>query len=324
MAKVLVFGTGGVGCIYAWILDKGGASVTTVCRTNYTAVKENGIAIASKIFGNVSFRPNTVKSVAEATAHGPYDYILVCSKAFPGTSAHIAAAVTPGTAIILAQNGIGIEQEYVEAYPNNTIISGVVYLPTTQVRPGVVEMGPLEQFQIGTFPSTAPAAAKKQADDFAAIYTAAGATCIVFPDIQLQRWIKISVNAAWNPMTALTLCDDANLLRSSPGSVTMIGNVMREVGSVASAAGYPTAITEEEIKSQISRSLERLKTGGKEPSMLTDVRYKRPLEIEAILGNVVKVAQVYGVQTPYLEMLYTLGKGLDYAMNPDDQWKPIA
>jgi 2-dehydropantoate 2-reductase len=324
MPKVLVFGTGGVGCIYAWICDKGGAEVTTICRTNYEAVKENGIKIDSKIFGNVSFRPNTVKSVAEATSHGPFDYILVCSKAFPGTSALIAAAVTPGTAIVLGQNGIGIEQEYVLAYPNNTIISGVVYLPTTQVQPGIVEMGPLEQFQIGVFPSTAPAPAQKQAEDYAAIYTAAGATCKVFPDIQLQRWIKLSVNAAWNPMTALTLCDDANLLRSSPGSAVMIAKVMREVGLVAAAAGYPTAITEEEIQSQMARSMKRLETGGKEPSMLTDVRYKRPIEIEAIIGNVVRIAEPLGVQTPYLEMLYTLGKGLDYAMNPDDQWKPIA
>jgi 2-dehydropantoate 2-reductase len=324
MPKVLVFGTGGVGCIYAWICDKGGADVTTVCRTNYTAVKENGITVRSKIFGTVSFRPNTVKSVAEAAPHGPFDYILIGSKAFPGTSALVAAAVEPGTAIVLAQNGIGIEQEYAAAYPNNTIISGVVYLPTTQVQPGIVEMGPLEFFQIGTYPSTAPAAAQKQAADFAAIYTAAGATCKVFPDIQLQRWIKLSVNAAWNPMTALTLCDDANLLRSSPGAATMIAKVMREVGLVAAAAGYPTAISEEEIQSQMQRSKERLNTGGKEPSMLTDVRFGRPIEIEAIIGNVVRIAESLEMQTPYLEMLYTLGKGLDYAMNPDDQWKPIA
>lgn len=55
MSKVLVFGTGGVGCIYAYILQKGGAQVTAVCRSNYEAVKEHGITIDSKIFGKVSF-----------------------------------------------------------------------------------------------------------------------------------------------------------------------------------------------------------------------------------------------------------------------------
>jgi 2-dehydropantoate 2-reductase len=248
---------------------------------------------------------------------------MVCSKAFPGTSASIKEAVTSETAIVLAQNGIGIEEEYAAAYPRNTIISGVVYLPTTQVRPGCVQMGELEHFQVGTFPASTTPSATRQVQDFAQLFTKAGATCTVYPDIQLQRWIKLSVNAAWNPMTALSLCDDANLLRSSPEASPLIMKVMREVGYVATAAGYPTAITEEEIQNQMSVSKMRLKTGGKEPSMLTDVRFKRPLEVDAILGNTLTIARKLEVETPYLEMLYTLAKGLAFAMNPDETWRPI-
>lgn len=125
-------------------------------------------------------------------------------------------------------------------------------------------------------------------------------------------------------MTALSLCDDANLLRSSSEAGPLVAKVMREVGRVATAAGYPDAVTEEEIESQLVRSRERLKTGGKEPSMLTDVRFKRPLESDAILGNTLRIARGLGVETPYLEMLYTLAKGLNFAMNPDETWKPIA
>ena len=291
---------------------------------DYTAVKEHGIKISSKLFGEVSSKPTTVKYVSEAISFGPFDYILVASKAFPGTSASIKDAVSSQTAIVLAQNGIGIEEEYAAAYPNNTIISGVVYLPTTQVRPGVVEMGPLEHFQIGTFPASTSPERAKHASDFAQLFINAGATCTVYPDIQLQRWIKLAVNAAWSPMTALTLCDDANLLRSSPEVGGLIADVMREVGRVATAVGYPTAVTEEEIVSQMSRAKKRLETGGKEPSMLTDVRHKRPLESDAILGNTLKIARSLGVKTPYLEMLYALSKGLTFAMVPDETWKTIA
>lgn len=185
-------------------------------------------------------------------------------------------------------------------------------------------MGSLEHFQIGTYPASASAASKTQAADFAQIFTNAGATCTVYPDIQHQRWIKLSVNAAWNPTTALSTCDDANLLRSSPEARPLIANVMREVGRVATAAGYPDAVTEAEILSQMSRTEKRLVTGGKEPSMLTDVRHRRPLEVDAIIGNTLKIARGLQVETPYLEMLYTLAKGLDFAMNPDDTWKRIA
>lgn len=134
MTKALIFGAGGVGCIYGYILDRGGAEVTAVCRTNYDAAKANGITIRSKVWGNVHYRPAVVRAVTEAG--GPFNFILVCSKAFPGTSKMIEGAVSEETAIVLAQNGIGIEDEYAELFPNNTIISGVVWLPTTQVEPG--------------------------------------------------------------------------------------------------------------------------------------------------------------------------------------------
>ena len=134
MTKALIFGAGAVGCLYGYILDRAGASVTAVCRTNYDAVRKNGISIRSKIWGDVHYTPTVVKTVSEANE--AYDFILVCSKAFPGTAKMIRNAVTERTAIVLAQNGIGIEDEYSELFPNNTIISGVVWLPVTQVQPG--------------------------------------------------------------------------------------------------------------------------------------------------------------------------------------------
>lgn len=132
MAKVLVFGAGGVGCIYAYLLEKGGAQVTAVCRTNYERVRDNGIVIRSKKWGTCVARPTAVRSCLDASEYGPFGYVLVASKAFPGTAELIRDAVTSDTAIVLAQNGIGIEEDYARAYPDNIIISGVVYLPTTQ------------------------------------------------------------------------------------------------------------------------------------------------------------------------------------------------
>jgi len=324
MTGALIFGAGGVGCVYGYILHKAGASVTAVCRTNYAAVQERGILVRSKIFGRAHFKPIAVKTATESARYGPFDYIVVCSKAFPGTAEIIKDAVTPQSAIVLAQNGIGIEEEYARLYPNNTIISGVVYLPVTQVEPGIVEHGPLERFEIGTSPANATPEAKAQAQGFSDLFKAGGATCPVQDDIQVKRWIKVAVNACWNSVCALTLCDDANYLRSSPDAETMMRKIMREVGLVATADGYENVVTEEVIEWDLQRPRSRLETGGKEPSMLTDVRAGRPLEVEAILGNTLRIGQKHCVSTPYLELLYTLAKGRDYALAPDAEWKPIA
>jgi len=324
MTRALIFGTGGVGAVYGYILHKAGSSVTTVCRTNYNAVKDRGILIRSKMFGKVHYKPIAVNSISEAVQHGPFDYLLVTTKAFPNTADMIREAVSPETAIVLGQNGIGVEEEYVKLYPKNTIIAGVVYLPVTQVEPGVVEHGPLQRFEIGTYPPKAKTEAKAQCQGFSDLFKAGGASAPVFYDVQPQRWIKVAVNAAWNASTALTLCDDANYLRSSPSVEPMIRKIMKDVGKVAAAAGYPDVITDEAIDHDLERPKGRLITGGKEPSMLTDVRHGRAMEVEAILGNALRIGQRHGVDTPYLELLYALAKGRNYAIAPDAEWKPIA
>lgn len=326
MSKALIFGAGGVGCVYGYIMHKAGLDITAVCRTNYDHVKAKGILIHSKIFGECHYKPTATRTAKEASRHGPFDYIIVASKAFPGTADLIRDAITPEkTAIVLAQNGIGIEDEYATLYPTNTIISGVVYLPVTQVEPGVVEMGPLERFEIGTFPASASARAKQQAEQLGSIWKAGGATAPLFDDVQPVRWLKVAINASWNPICALTLCDDANYLRSSSMSEQMVRKIMQEVGRVAAAAGYPNAISAESIERDLERPKSRLTAGGKEPSMLTDVRARRPIEVEAILGNTLRIAQNAGVEdVPYLELLYTLAKARNYELEKPESWKPIS
>lgn len=326
MAKTLIFGAGAVGSIYGYILTRASSNVTFVCRGNYTALQTSGLTIRSKIFGNQTCHPNVSSTVAEAAQkHGPFDYILVCSKAFPGTAELIRDAVTNDTAIVLTQNGIGIEEDYARLYPNNLLISGVVWLPTTQVEPGVIEHGPLERFEIGTFPADAGAAGKAKAKHLAEMWQKAGATCVLHEDVQPRRWVKLAVNASWNPCTALSLCDDANLLRSSgERSESVIREVMTEVGKIAAAAGYPDAVTGELIEKDLERPRSRLETGGKEPSMLTDVRNGRRMEVEAILGNTVRLAEKFGVDVPRLGLLYVLAKALDFSTAKTDGWKPIA
>lgn len=319
MTKALIFGAGGVGCCYGYVLDKAGVEMTAVCRTNYEAVKSKGITMRSAIWGHHNYHPHTVRAVADA--NGPFDYILVCSKAFPGTARLIRDAVSPQTAIVLAQNGIAIEDEYAELYPSNTIISGVVYCPVTQVEPGIVEMGPLEKFEIGTFPKTAPSEAKAKAQRLSDLFAAAGAHAPVFDDIQTRRWPKLAINASLNPTTALSLCDDANLLRSSDLADGMVLTVMRQVAQIAAAEGYD--ISEDFIQEKLNFHRARKETGGKEPSMLVDVRNNRPMEVDAIIGNTIKIAKKHSIEVPHLEMLYALSKALNFAIVKGDAWKPI-
>jgi 2-dehydropantoate 2-reductase len=309
--RVLLFGAGGVGTVYLWLLSKT-STTTAVCRSNYDVAKRDGFIINSSIFGhNIHFRPNVVQSCQEAASADPmpFDYIVVCSKAIPSTvPTWIAPAVTPGhTAIVLLQNGIGIEEEYRTAFPSNPIISTVLYFPATQRPAGVITHGEIERLEMGAYPSSAP---DTHAKAFARLVTSAGATAILHTDIQQIRWTKLLINASWNPICALALSKDTDVLQSSPGAVHIIEAVMLEIRDIAAAHGHD--ITLEKVQFELGRAKARIPiNAGIEPSMLQDVLSERRIEVEAIIGNPVRMGKAKGVRCDRLELLYVLAKTLD-------------
>ncbi|WPH03195.1 Hypothetical protein R9X50_00607100 [Acrodontium crateriforme] len=318
--KVLVHGTGGIGSIYVYLLTQAGCDVTAVCRSNYSAVKSNGIIIDSEVYGkDLHVSPNVVQTPSEAAAHGPFDYLIVSTKALPDsqTSNIIAPAVTKcKTTIVLIQNGIGIEDEYAARFPGNPLLSCVVYLPTTQTKPGHIQMGFVELLEVGTFPSSAYdelSNVKTATNQFLEILKQGGSNAKLYPDIQEHRWKKLLLNVPWNSMCALTLCRDTAVLASSPEADPVIFDLMMEVVAVAQALGYKS-VNEASARSNPSKAYERLGTKGIEPSMLVDVLSARRTEVDVILGVPVKVAKELGVPVPRMEMLYVLCKALDQSM----------
>ncbi|KAH6865115.1 ketopantoate reductase PanE/ApbA C terminal-domain-containing protein [Alternaria rosae] len=309
--RILLFGAGSVGTVYLYLLSKV-ATTTAVCRSNYEVVKKDGFTINSSIFGeNLHFRPNVVRDCVEAASQSPdpFEYIIVCSKAIPDTVPKlIAPVVTPGhTAIVLIQNGVGIEEEYLKAYPNNPIISAVVYMPATQRPAGVIKHGEVEKLQVGAYPSSAT---PDYAKAFTEFVTAAGATAEFYEDVQHKRWMKLLVNASWNPMCALALSKDTDILNASEEANGVVLAVMLEIRDIAAAHGYE--ITREQVDNQLSRAQARIPTNaGIEPSMLQDVQSDRRIEVEAIVGNPVRMGKEKGVACVRLEMLYILAKALD-------------
>jgi 2-dehydropantoate 2-reductase len=288
------------------------ASVTAVCRSNYDVVKKEGFIINSSIFGNnIHFRPHVVRDCSKAAAADaqPFDYVLVCSKAIPGSTPElIEAAVTPGhTVILLLQNGIGIEEEYTIAFPNNSIVSCVVYLPATQRPAGFIKHGEVERLEIGNYPSST---SSEHAEAIGKLFKQAGATVEVHKDIQLKRWYKLVVNASWNPLCALTLCTDVEFMESSSPATGLAFDIMLEVCDIAKAYGY--VISREETEYQLGRAKARIAMKkGVEPSMLQDVKEGRRMEVEAILGNTVRMGKEKDVKCEKLEMLYVLATALD-------------
>ncbi len=207
MANILVFGMGNVGTVYSMILHHAGAKVFCVCRSSCSAAKTNGLTVRSSIFGEKTFHPVIVSTVEEAVRRAgtrPFDFVLVCTKAVPmeypnNPPTLLQSAISPGiTSIVVIQNGLGVERPYKEAFPDNTIVSGVTYLPTTQISPGVVSHTETQRLHLGTFPASSPTSTEyANVNRFAQILRAypGDVDTTVHHDVQIERWKKLIGNA---------------------------------------------------------------------------------------------------------------------------------
>jgi 2-dehydropantoate 2-reductase len=320
--KILIFGAGSIGGVHIHQFQRAGCHVTAICRTNYTAVSSHGFKLYSKRFGNVTYRPDAVVQSASECSNETFNFIFISSKSFPGSTPSLpdmirpVLASRPDTAIILAQNGIGIEDEVHAAYPHNPLLSCVVYMPATQTAPGILHYGEmLNNLEIGTFPSTAPPPHKAAAERLADLVRAGGGEAVVYDDIQVPRWSKIIVNASWNPICALSLCTDADFLTSSsPYAMELVWGVMMEIVNLAQVLKIP-GIDEGAAKWQLQRAKDRVRDrAGREMSMLQDVKAGRMFEVEAIVGNTVRLGREHGVRMVLLEAVYALARGRYEAM----------
>ncbi|KAJ9614383.1 hypothetical protein H2200_002519 [Cladophialophora chaetospira] len=315
--QILLFGAGSIGSVFLYQFQQAGCKVTAVCRSNYDAVKRDGFTLHSTRYGNVHFKPEAVvRSVEDCPKNLVYDFVFVATKSFPGSTPSLSEQIRPAvqgrpqTAIVLAQNGIDIESEVAETYPENSLLSCVVYLPATQMEHGVIEYPEmLNLLEIGTYPSNAPDSHKAAATKLANLIIAGGGQAEVHENIQTARWGKILMNCTWNPICSLSLSSDGELLNgAAPYAWELVWGMVKEMIEVAKFIGVP-GVTEQLAEQKLSIAKRRAATNtGRENSMVQDVRSGRLFEVEAIVGNTIRLGRRHGVKMPLTEMIYALAK----------------
>ncbi|KAK7224721.1 hypothetical protein V2G26_012724 [Clonostachys chloroleuca] len=265
-ANILLYGAGSICGVYLYQLLQAGCNVTAVCRSNYEVVKADGFKLTSIRYGNVLYKAvSIIKSVSDYSETS-IDFILVCTKSFPGIKPSLADQLSPVlqgrpyVAVVLAQNGVLIEEELAVAFPDNPILSGVVYCPAVQTGPGEVEYPEMMNLlELGTFPSTAPKSHKDAVHWFAGLMEQGGGRAQAHEDIQIPRWPKLLMNAAWNPTGALTLTTDGDFLTTSEHARDLAWGIMMEIIEVAQKIGIPGITVEvAEKKYAIARKRARV------------------------------------------------------------------
>jgi len=296
--RVLVLGAGALGAFYGAVLARAGCAVSVVARSGIDDIRRDGYRVDSPL-GDLSFKPQRVLRAGEAF-ETPLDYVLLALKLVPGTDRIelLKPFRDAKPAIVLIQNGIAIEDEVLKAYPDQALVSCVAYAAARRESPThIVHNSKFTRLILGPWPRGASSAA---ADRLAALVKAGGASAVVTDDITGERWKKCTWNTVYNPISALGGLGTKAIL-SGEDQTAFVRGAIEEVCSVAAADGHPLAPDTAERQLTGTRSLPDIVS-----SMGQDWLAGRPLEIEPILGNVVRIARRLGVVIPRLEALYAL------------------
>jgi 2-dehydropantoate 2-reductase len=294
--KVLVIGAGAIGAFYGSLLAKAGAEVAVVCRSDYEHVKKRGFAINSDVLGNWHFKPAQVLKNA-CDYKGIADYVLLCTKVIPSLdrAALLRPAVSNQTTIVFIQNGVEIEQELQDAFPDNEVISALAFICCNRILPGQIAHLAYGRLALGTLPG----GTSNNAATLCKYFNRAGIECNASANIIAERWKKCVWNAPFNPLSVLS--GGLLTLDILQAQEPLVRNLMQEICNIAAACGnvLPTDIIDDNIDS--TYAMPPYKT-----SMLIDFQNGQPLETEAILGNAVRAANRTGVPCPHLETVYAL------------------
>ncbi|KAI0105215.1 2-dehydropantoate 2-reductase [Nemania sp. FL0031] len=269
---------------------------------------------------------STIHQASERRPSPPpngWDYVIITTKALPDRTddaALIVPLVSPHTCIVLIQNGVGVEEPYRQRFPRNPIVSAVTIISAEQIEQGVVRQNRWTRISLGPYVRGLGAGGDESVH---AELAASGRACMerlahwwtdlggirdveMHTELELQtiRWHKLCINAAFNS-TAVLSGGRGNADQLTDAELRAhIAAVMAEIWDAAPkvlGAPFPNTLATPE---RIIRSNER--NAGAKPSMLLDWEAGRPMELEVILGNPVRIANKAGADMPRLQSMYAL------------------
>jgi 2-dehydropantoate 2-reductase len=314
---IAVVGAGAIGGFLGARLSRGGEDVILIARgPHLAAMKSRGVTVRS---GDEEFtaHPEVTDDLA-AIRGAEIVFLTLKAHSISTVAPAIGAALDDGASVVGAQNGIPwwyFEDRHLESVDPGGVIArsipykrvvGCIAYPAAQViEPGVIEHVEGNRFTLGE-----PDGSKSErVRAISSTLVKAGLKAPISTRIRNEIWLKVVGNATLNPVSALTGATLVDII-TSPTSRDLARTLMEEVDAVARAMGADLPVS-------IEKRMEgAAAVGAHKTSMLQDLEAGRPLEVDALLGAVVELADGAGVPVPSLRVVYSLTKLLDETRRP--------
>ncbi|MEM1172255.1 MAG: putative 2-dehydropantoate 2-reductase [Cyanobacteria bacterium P01_H01_bin.35] len=312
-----IIGTGAVGGLYGAKLQKAGHKVSFLLRSDYQQVLEKGLIIES-VDGDFSLPEvdayNDVKKMPSC------DVVVVALKAIKN---HLLPELLPplvnkNTVVLLLQNGINIEPEISKIIGSNTLIGGLCFVCSNKVGVGKIRHIDYGLITIGEYlPNYKAAGITEKIREIAKDFEQANIPIELSEDLLLARWKKL----VWNiPYNGLSVVLDARTdeIMANTDTRFLAEQLMWEVSAGAKSCGR---IIDDGLIKKMLDYTEQMKPYL--TSMKLDYEGKKTLEVEAIVGNPLRMVKEAGVDLPMISMLYRQLKFLDSRNRSDSKFLHI-
>lgn len=315
--KITIFGAGAIGGHLGALLSRNEVDVSLIARgAHLEAMRDKGLKVTMQGDSFVT-RPRVTD---DPSTLGLQDYVVVSLKSHqaPGVVDAMQPLLGPDTTVVTAMNGVpwwyfyklaGAHEDYqIKAVdpdgkqwngigPQRTI-GCITYVASEVTAPGEIESGGQMRYYIGEPDNSESGRAKR----FQAMVDKTAIDAQLRTDLRRDIWVKIMGNAAYNPISALTMGTMGDMV-NDPGVEDILRKVMAEVVAVGRGLGAePNASIEERIVGT------RHGAASHKSSMLQDLERSRMMEINPIVGAVAEVGKLAGVDTPTIDTVLALVK----------------
>lgn len=288
-----VLGAGAIGCLFATALQRSGLPVTLLLREQQGEVQ---VQVDGSDRRQQLYFPTSLPGDA-----GYIGQLLVTTKAydvFPAVMS-VAHRLDRDSQVLLLANGLGYTDQLRRALPAIDYYHG----STTE---GAYRLQPLHIHHAGRGYTRIGKPGCSGPPDWFDSWSRAVQPGSWDNDILGTLWLKLAINCAINPLTALHRCRNGELAK--PPLAAQVLALCEEIAPVCTAAGFP--ITSAALHQQVREVITA--TAANRSSMLQDVLAGRPTECDYITGHLLAAARHHAIDVPRNEELLNRMLKLEY------------
>lgn len=289
-----IIGTGAIGCLWAANLLRIGQQVQLISRkaTNIQQLTYQDVTGKNFVFDC----PNSTQLLS---SNSP---ILVCVKAQQIISALLQHKhhIKPNQVIVLMHNGMGCAEQAAKLLPDNPIICATTANASLLVGPLNIKQTGLGITYLGAFNQQA-----RLASHLCNELNNALDNCYWSENIEQKLWLKLLINIAINPLTAIFSINNGKL--KQPRYQQQIKQIINEAMPVLEA--LQISIDKSTLLTTINTVITASATNYS--SMNRDIHFMRATENDYISGYLLQKASQHNIETPLIKSLYEQIKVLE-------------